>query len=138
MPFLAPNGVNAFDKALETHVVDKGWMVERPSKVIGLWTGRGVLAIVAGAIAIFIGLNVPISGLVLVGGAAIAGGIVVCLFAQGMPSVTMPGAMIRAMLHAYRRTLQKTMEQARSMQQVVDEARLQIEVVGGEARDLGG
>ena len=36
----------------------------------------------------------------------------------------MPGAMIRAMLAAYRRTLQKTMEQARSMQQVVDEAGL--------------
>ena len=46
------------------------------------------------------------------------------MFAQGMPSVTMPGAMIRAMLHAYRRTLQKTMEQARSMQQVVDGAGL--------------
>ena len=41
-----------------------------------------------------------------------------------MPAVTMPGAMIRAMLAAYRRTLQKTMEQARSMQQVVDEAGL--------------
>ena len=48
----------------------------------------------------------------------------VVLFAQGMPSVTMPGAMVRAMLAAYRRTLQKTMEQARSMQQVVDEAGL--------------
>ena len=48
----------------------------------------------------------------------------VLLFAQGMPAVTMPGAMIRAMLAAYRRTLQKTMEQARSMQQVVDEAGL--------------
>jgi hypothetical protein len=32
--------------------------------------------------------------------------------------------MIRAMLAAYRRTLQKTMEQARSMQQVVEEAGL--------------
>ena len=32
--------------------------------------------------------------------------------------------MIRAMLAAYRRTLQKTMEQARSMQQVVDQAGL--------------
>ena len=41
-----------------------------------------------------------------------------------MPAVTMPGAMIRAMLHAYRRTLKKTMEQARSMQQVVEEAGL--------------
>jgi hypothetical protein len=62
------------------------------------------------------------SGLVLIGIGASAGGIVICLFAHGMPSVTMPGAMVRAMLHAYRRTLQKTMEQARSMQQVVDEA----------------
>jgi hypothetical protein len=41
-----------------------------------------------------------------------------------MPRVTMPGAMVRAMLAAYRRTLHKTMEQARSMQQVVDEAGL--------------
>jgi hypothetical protein len=41
-----------------------------------------------------------------------------------MPAVTMAGAMIRAMLAAYRRTLQKTMAQARSMQQVVDEAGL--------------
>jgi hypothetical protein len=36
----------------------------------------------------------------------------------------MTGAMIRAMLAAYRRTLQKTMAQARSMQQVVDGAGL--------------
>ena len=56
--------------------------------------------------------------------AAIAGGIVVLIIARSMPAVTMPGAMIRAMLAAYRRTLQKTMAQARSMQQVVDEAGL--------------
>ena len=41
-----------------------------------------------------------------------------------MPSVTLPGAMIRAMLAAYRRTLRKTMDQARSMDQVVAEAGL--------------
>ncbi len=75
-------------------------------------------------IAVVAGLNIPISGLTLIGGAAILGGIVVCVFAAGMPSVTMPGAMIRAMLLAYQRTLRKTMEQARSMQQVVDEAGL--------------
>jgi uncharacterized membrane protein YgcG len=114
--------VSAFDTALENHVVDRGWMVEKPSKVIGRWVGRGALALVAGVVAVVIGFNVPIAGLVMIGGAAIAGGIVIMLFAQGMPSVTMPGAMIRAMLAAYRRTLEKTMEQARSMQQVVDEA----------------
>jgi uncharacterized membrane protein YgcG len=116
--------VPVFDKALETHVVDRGWMVERPSKVVGRWVVRGIIAIAAGVAALIIGVNVPISGLVLVGVAAIAGGIVIALFAQGMPSVTMPGAMIRAMLAAYRRTLRKTMEQARSMQQVVEEANM--------------
>ena len=116
--------VSTFDSKLETHVVDKGWMVEKPSKVVARWTGKGVLAIVAGAVALIAGINVPIAGLVMIGVATIAGGIVVALFAQGMPSVTMPGAMIRAMLAAYRRTLQKTMDQARSMQQVVDEAGL--------------
>jgi hypothetical protein len=112
--------VDDFDRALEGHVVTKGWMVERPSKVVTRWVWRGVIAIVLGVVAIFIGLNVPMSGLVLVGAGAIAGGIVICLFAQGMPTVTMPGAMIRAMLAAYKRTLHKTMEQSRSMQQVVD------------------
>ncbi len=116
--------VSTFDRKLETHVVDKGWMVDKPSKVVAQWTAKGVLAIVAGAVALIAGLNVPIAGLVLIGGAAIAGGVVIALFAQGMPSVTMPGAMIRAMLAAYRRTLQKTMDQSRSMQQVVDQAGL--------------
>ncbi len=114
--------VAAFDKALEEHVVERGWFAERPSKVVTRWTGRGILAIIAGVIAVVAGLNIPFSGLTLIGGAAIAGGVVVILFAQAMPAVTMSGAMIRAMLAAYRRTLQKTMAQARSMQQVVDEA----------------
>jgi uncharacterized membrane protein YgcG len=129
--FIAPDdlpkfgaAVDDFDRALEGHVVDKGWLVERPSKVVSRWVGRGVIAIVAGGIGIFLGFNIPASGLVLVGGAAIAGGIVICLFAQGMPTVTMPGATVRAMLAAYKRTLSKTMDQARSMQQVVDGAGL--------------
>ena len=113
-----------FDKALETHVVDGGWFGERPSKVVARWTGRGVLAVVGGVVALILGLNIPLSGLTLLGGSAIAGGIVVIIVAQAMPAVTMSGAMIRAMLAAYRRTLQKTMAQARSMQQVVDEAGL--------------
>jgi len=116
--------VSTFDSKLESHVVQKGWMADKPSKVVGRWTAKGVLAIVAGAIALIAGINIPISGLVLIGVATIAGGIVIVGFAQGMPSVTMPGAMVRAMLAAYRRTLHKTMEQARSMQQVVDEAGL--------------
>ena len=116
--------VSEFDSKLEDHVVKGGWMVEKPSRVVARWVGKGLLAVVAGVIAIFIGVNVPISGLVIVGPAAIAGGVVMMLFARSMPKVTMPGAMVRAMLAAYQRTLQKTMEQSRSMQQVVDQAGL--------------
>jgi len=116
--------VGGFDRALEANAVQRGWFVETPSKVVVAWSLRGALAIVAGAIALAAGLIIPFSGLILIGAAGIAGGIVVVLFARGMPAVTMTGAMIRAMLAAYRRTLQKTMAEARSMQQVVDEAGL--------------
>ena len=108
------------------------------------------LAIVAGVVALFVGLNIPI---VRADPHRRGGdrrrdrrGHPV---AQAMPAVTMPGAMIRAMLAAYRRTLEKTMAQARSMQQVVDEAGLawldtpdQAVVwgtaLGLQARDRGG
>ncbi len=116
--------VSKFNEKLEAHVVGRGWMAEKPTKVIARWAGRGVLAIVGGVIVIVVGINLPASGLVLIGGAAVLGGIVVVIFAKSMPSVTMAGAVIRAMLAAYRRTLQKTMEQSRSMQQVVDGAGL--------------
>ena len=117
--------VAAFDKALEEHVVSRGWFtreaeqgrraLDRPRR---RWPSS------AGVIALIAGLNIPLSGLTLIGVAAIVGGIVVIGFAQAMPAVTMSGAMVRAMMAAYRRTLQKTMAQARSMDQVVDEAGL--------------
>jgi uncharacterized membrane protein YgcG len=116
--------VAEFDKALEKHVVARGWFDEAPSKAISRWSGRGALAIIGGVIALVFGFSVPISGLTLIGGAAVLAGILVLIIAQAMPAVTLNGAMIRAMLAAYRRTLEKTMEQARSMQQVVDEAGL--------------
>ena len=114
--------VDDFDKALEKHVVAKGWYVEAPSKVVSRYSGRAWLAIGAGIAAIFGGLNIPISGLTVIGAALIVAGIVMLLFAQAMPAVTKDGSVIRAMLAAYRRTLKMTMEQARSMQQVVDQA----------------
>ena len=117
--------VASFDTALERHVVNRKWFVEKPSKVVSRWSGRGILALIAGGIAIFAGFNIPFAGLTLIGASAIAGGLVILVSARAMPTVTMSGAMIRAMLAAYRRTLEKTMAQARSMQQVVDEAGLE-------------
>lgn len=116
--------VPAFDTALEQHVVSRGWFKEAPSRVMSRWVVKGVLVIFVGIAAVIAGAIIPSSGLILIGGGLVAGGIVVAVLAKGMPAVTMPGAMVRAMLAAYRRTLQKTMAQARSMQQVVDEAGL--------------
>ena len=92
--------------------------------MVTAWVLRGTTAVIIAAIVLTIGLSVPFAGLTMIGAAGIVGGVVVILFARSMPAVTMSGAMVRAMLAAYRRTLQNTMAQARSMQQVVDQAKL--------------
>ena len=116
--------VDDFNGALEGHVVKRGWFAEKPSKVVMRWLVRGIAALVGGIVLIIVGAAVPMDGLVLIGGGLTAAGVVVSVLSNWMPAVTMPGAMIRAMLAAYRRTLKKTMEQARSMDQVVAEAGL--------------
>jgi hypothetical protein len=116
--------VGSFDKALEGEVVARGWFREKPSAAVARWTARAVIAGVIGAIAIFLGASVPSSGVLLIGVGLVVGAIVVGVLARSMPAVSLPGAMIRAMLAAYRRTLKKTMDQARSMDQVVAEAGL--------------
>lgn len=116
------SSVPVFDEALEKHVVKMGWVVERPSTVTNRWVARGIVALIAGIAAVVIGANIPMSGLVMLGVGAGLAGVAMMIIARGMPSVTMAGAMIRAMLAAYKRTLHRTMEQARSMQQVVEGA----------------
>jgi Predicted membrane protein (DUF2207)/TPM domain len=117
--------VDDFDAALEQHVVGQGWFAVAPSKTVSRWVVRGVLAIVGGAGVLILAFQIPMSGLALVGGALIIGGVFLLLLSRAMPAVTMPGAMIRAQLAAYRRTLKKTMEQSRSMDQVVADAGLE-------------
>ena len=118
------SAVPVFDKALETEVVARGWFREKPSAAVTRWTARGAIAFVVGAVAVFGGLNLPSNGLLLVGIAIVVGAVGTGILARSMPAVSMSGAMIRAMLAAYRRTLKKTMDQARSMDQVVAEAGL--------------
>lgn len=113
-----------FNDKLEKHVASRGWFREPPAKAVNRWAGRGTLAIVGGVVAIIIGFNLPSGGVTVLGGALLAGGVLMIIIARYMPARTMAGAMIYAMLAAYRRTLQKTMEQSRSMNQVVQDAGL--------------
>jgi uncharacterized membrane protein YgcG len=111
--------VGGFEKRVEEHCVRQGWFVERPTVARGRWVGRAFLAFAGGIVAIVIGVNLPSSGLALLGGALVATGIGLIVISRAMPAVTRDGSMIRAMLEAYRRTLEKTMAQARSMGEVV-------------------
>ena len=116
--------VPSFEHKLEDAVVGLGWFARRPSAVVARWRGIGVFELVIGGILAFAGMSIPASGLTVLGITAIIAGVLTFLMASAMPARTMAGAMQRAWLHAYRRTLSKTMEQARSMDQVVREAGL--------------
>jgi uncharacterized membrane protein YgcG len=116
--------VAGFDERLEDHAVAMGWFREAPGKVRRRWIWLAVVE-ASLAVACFIsGVNVPISGLVLVALGVGAGAVVTFAIAFVMPARTLTGASLRAMLAAYRRTLQYTMAAARSMDQVVAEAKL--------------
>lgn len=116
--------VGEFDTKLEAHTLRMGWFREKPSAATSRWVVRAIIALILGGIAIAGAINLPSGGLTLIGGALILGGSIVLVLARSMVAVTLPGAMVRAMLAAYRRTLHKTMAQARSMDQVVAEAGL--------------
>jgi hypothetical protein len=66
------------------------------------------------------------SGLTLVGGALIVGGLATAAFGTQMSKRTENGAYVDAMLKAFRRTLQKTLEQARSMAEVAQEPTVRV------------
>ncbi len=108
-----------FDRRLDAYVAKKGWFREPPDKSIERWSFRGGVVLVLGVAALIIGYNLPSTGLELVGAALVVAGIAIFIIARTMPQRTMAGAMAYAMLAAYRRTLQKTLAQSRSMDQVV-------------------
>ena len=118
--------VGTFNTKLEDHLVANGWFTEAPRTASGRWVTRGILACVVGGIAAWIGSSLPSAGIVVLGVAVIAAGVVYLILAGSMPARTMPGAMIRAMLEAYRRTLQKTMTQSRSMEEVARDSAIAL------------
>jgi hypothetical protein len=105
----------------EQEAVRLGWLARMPGPAIARMTGIGVGVLVLGAGGIAAGIAIPMSGLVLLGGAIVLSGVGVVGFGRAMSQRTPSGAYVDAMLTAYRRTLRKTMEQARSMGEVVEQ-----------------
>ena len=103
----------------ERAAVDLGWLERMPGASIGRMTGIGIGVGVLGGGLIWLGISIPASGAVLLGAALVLGGLGTIGFARAMSQRTTQGAYVDAMLKAYRRTLRKTMEQARSMGEVV-------------------
>jgi uncharacterized membrane protein YgcG len=123
VPKLAED-VPIFERKIEDHAVSQKWFTERPSQTVARWRRRGALEFAAGAVGAWAGFAIPASGLTLLGILALAAGVVTLFMARVMPARTMAGAMQKAWLQAYRRTLSKTMDQARSMDQVVRDSGL--------------
>ncbi len=105
----------------EYEAVRLGWLARMPGPSINRMSGIGLGLALLGAGAIWLGISVPMSGAVMLGGALVLGGFGTFLFARAMSQRTPNGAYVDAMLTAYRRTLQKTMEQAHSMGEVVQQ-----------------
>ncbi len=118
--------VGTFNSRLETHLVEQGWYSEAPSRVAGRWGGYAVLVFIAGVIALIVGFNIPSSGAVVLGGSMIVSGIAVGAIGSAMPRRTKDGAVIKAMLEAYRRTLEKTLAMSRTMGEVVTTAAIPL------------
>ncbi len=118
------SSVDRFDRALETQVIGGGWYEEPPRLARNRWLGRGAIEVFLGIVVGFAAAIIVSSGLALVGVALIAAGVVTLVLAFSMPARTMAGAMVQAMMAGYRRTLAKTMETARSLNQVVADAKL--------------
>lgn len=111
---------------LEDEGVRLGWFTRRPSTLITRWSVIGIGEMALGGLFVVGGFVIPMSGLTLVGAATGIGGLVSWGFGQAMSQRTDNGAYVDAMLKAYRRTLQKTLEQARSMEQVVADPTVKI------------
>ena len=111
--------VGEFDDRIEETVAANGWFAESPGDAIDRWSRRAAVVLIAGVAAAFFGFRLPSSGLLLVGVAGVAAAVAIFVIARAMPQRTMEGARMYAQLAAYRRTLQRTLEQSRTMDQVV-------------------
>lgn len=111
---------------LEREAVKLGWLTREPTPVINRWMGFAGLWLVASIGAGILSFVIPMSGLLLVAIGLGIGAVITFGFARAMSKRTTQGAYVDAMLSAYRRTLEKTLAQARSMNEVAADETVRI------------
>jgi hypothetical protein len=104
---------------LEGLAVQKGWLTAKPSRVVAIWIIAAVLEGAAALPLIFWTLQLDASGGLLGGAVLLVAAVATGVIAWFMPCRTKLGAMLRAMLAAYKRTLQHTLADSASMDEVV-------------------
>ena len=96
--------VGDFDERLEAELVRRGWFIKAPGKVTGRWRLIGGVEVVAAIVAFWVGTTLPSGGFTLLALGLGAAGVFTFILAGAMPARTLPGATMKAMLAAYRRT----------------------------------
>jgi hypothetical protein len=120
-----------FTRALDITAVARGWVLKRPGATIHAWRIVAGVEVVAGALVGWVAASWasawisesywPVAGAVAaVGIGALGAGAITFVVSGAMPARTKDGAMLAAMLSAYRRTLIATIKQAKSLDQVVE------------------
>ena len=104
---------------LEALAVQKGWLTAKPSRVIGITMAIAVVEGLASIPLFYWTDQLGASGGFLGGCALLVAAVVTGIIAWFMPCRTRLGAMLQAMLAAYKRTLIYTMAASGSMDEVV-------------------
>jgi uncharacterized membrane protein YgcG len=113
-------GTYRFKSDLEVDAAARGWLTGRPTLVILKWVSFGVLELIGGGLLIILTLATGASGGLLAGIPLLVVGSATLGLAYFMPARTKAGAMLYAMLAAYRRTLQAAISRADSIVDVVN------------------
>ncbi len=120
-----------FTRTLDVTAVARGWVRKRPGATIHAWRILAGVEVVFGALVGWVAASLasatipesswPVGGAVAaVGIGAFGAGVITFVVSGAMPVRTKDGAMLTAMLNAYRRTLIATIKQAKSLEQVVE------------------
>ena len=108
-----------FKDRIEAIAVQRKWLTGKPSGVILTWQMIGGLEITGALVTGIIWLAAQASGLFVLTLSLAFAGMVSIVLAGFMPARTRQGAMLYAMLSAYKRTMKLSMASAQSMGEVV-------------------
>jgi hypothetical protein len=108
-----------FGSLLQRYAQRHGWVAGLPILANLKWAALAVAEVVVGVLVAGAGNQVGVEPVRWLGYGIITGGVATFLIARSMPALSKDGAMMKAQLAAYRRTLQATFAQTSSLDQAV-------------------